>query len=73
MEALAVRLSQMDSQAEGEEMGTVLLERPSAPGSLDELLLDRVAIAAVRGARLARSTAAYPVEAVQASGVQNVG
>ncbi|WP_327589873.1 helix-turn-helix domain-containing protein [Nonomuraea sp. NBC_00507] len=31
---------------DGEEIGTVWLERPGTPGSLDELLLDRLAIAA---------------------------
>ena len=56
-----------------EEIGTVWLERPGAPGALDELLLDRLAIAAaavVERYGPARTTMADPalVELVIGSG-----
>jgi hypothetical protein len=56
-----------------EELGTVWLERPGPPGSLDELLLDRLAIAAtavVERYGPARTTMADPalVELVISSG-----
>jgi hypothetical protein len=58
---------------DGEEVGTVWLERPGAPGSLDELLLDRLALAAaavVERYGPARTTMADPalVELVISSG-----
>ncbi|MEU4541065.1 helix-turn-helix domain-containing protein [Streptosporangium sp. NPDC023825] len=58
---------------DGEEIGTVWLERPGCPGPLDELLLDRLAIAAtavVERYGPARTTMADPalVELVISSG-----